>query len=180
MILSDFDWGKPDHWLAAIILDSEGNQVYGKTIDGVALLEGIPHPSTGLNYLDVVEVKKSQETQMYKDDPISIYRFSGIYKKSGNKTFIYEAVIPNYKIFHNLDDWFSANGQKNYIMFKMKFDDQEWLNGTCSAKNIDEARKILKNFYVRTNGWMWRLLGRPNLFRYRNLQEAPKTATNTG
>ncbi|PWA04054.1 hypothetical protein [Flavobacterium psychrotolerans] len=145
-------WRTPEHWIAAIILDSERNQTYGKTKNGYAILERVPKPETGFNYLDIVKVNGPIGNQMYRDDEIEEFLAVEIVKKSELKTYSYEAILPTSRDYFELLEWFVENGQKTEMEFSMNFSEGKWLKGRCSSKSFSEAEKILKSFIKQEKG----------------------------
>ena len=145
-------WRTPEHWIAAIILDSDRNQTYGKIKNGYAILERVPKPETGFNYLDIVKVNGPIGNQMYRDDEINEFLTIEVVKKSELKTYTYEAILPSSKDYFELLEWFMKNGQMTEMEFSMNFKERKWLKGRCSAKSFGEAEKILKSFVKNEKG----------------------------
>jgi len=172
---SDY-WNKPDVWLAAIILNSNRSQVYGKIKNDFAILERVPQVDTEFRYLDIVKVAGPTGTQMYRDDEIDEYNVIEIVQKSKLKTYSYQAILPTSSDYFNLLDWFTKNGRKTEMEFSMNFNEKRWLNGRCSAENIEEAKSILISFIREEKGSFrdkfFRLFDNSLYSRkFRNLQE---------
>ncbi|MFI0426889.1 MAG: hypothetical protein ACH34V_08045 [Flavobacterium sp.] len=145
-------WRNPEKWIAAIILDSERNQTYGKVKNGFAIIERVPKPESGFNYLDIVKVNGPIGKQLYKDDEIEEYEAIEVEQKSDLKTYSYEAILPKSSDYFRLLEWFIENGQKTEMEFSMNFNEKRWLKGYCSSKSIEEADRILKSFVAQESG----------------------------
>jgi len=139
-------WNHPDNWLAAIILDENKEQVYGKVRNGLAILENIPKPETGYSYLDIVTVVSTTGKQMFREDEINEYKATGISKKSNIPTFTYKAILPKSRDYFEILDWFRMHGQITKFPWSPTDNNMEWRKGFCTAKNLDHARSILNDF----------------------------------
>jgi len=139
-------WNKPDKWLIAVILDENGEQVYGKIKNGLAILERIPKPETGYSYLDIVKVIGPTGKQMARDDEIDEYTATKIYKKSNIPTFTFKAIIPKSSDYFRLLDWFEKYNKKAEFPWSPKDNNMEWREGYCTANNLEQAQKILNDF----------------------------------
>lgn len=143
---SNFFWNYPDEYLAAIILDEVNGQVYGEVKKGLALLDGIPNPSTGYSYLDVVKVIGPIGKQMFRDEQIHEYKAVEIYKPSNIPTFTFKAIIPKSNDYFKFLDWFEKNGKKARLQWFPKENNTSWRIGYCTADNLKQATILLNDF----------------------------------
>ena len=142
----DAFWRNPDVYLAAIILNKEREQVYGIIKNDLALLIRIPKPETGFFYKDVVKVTGPTGKQFFRDDEIDEYEVIGLHKASNIPTFTFKAIIPNSNDYFKFLDWFKKYGQKAEFPWSSRDNNREWRKGYCTAKNLEDAERILKEF----------------------------------
>jgi hypothetical protein len=161
----------PESWFSAIILNDNGNQVYGKVKNGLALIESLPDVNTGYHFKDIVKVNITNSKQLYKDDYISEYKVKELYSRSGNFTFQFKAIISNTSEYFDLQQWFVENNQISSLIFKTKYEKNEWNICFCSAKNLAEAHKILTDFQTKVYGkWYDHIVGeKKSNFQFKEL-----------
>lgn len=165
-------WSNPESWFSAIILNDNGNQVYGKVKNNLALIESLPEINTGYHFNDIVRVNSTKSKQLYKDDYISEYKAQELYSSSGNFTFQFKAIISNTSEYFDLQQWFVVNNQISSLIFKTKYEKKESNICFCSAKNLAEANKILTDFRTKVNGkWYEHIIGeKKSNFQFKELQ----------
>lgn len=164
-------WSNPDDWFSAIILNDNGNQVYGRVKNNIALIESLPDIKTGFHFNDVVKVNKTNSQQLYKDDYISEYKVQDLHSPSGNFTFQFKAIITNTSEYFDLQQWFIKNNQISSLVFKTKYEKDDWNVCFCSAINIVQANKILLNFQAKVSGkWYENIFGnKKSNFQFKEL-----------
>jgi hypothetical protein len=165
-------WSNPDSWFSAIILNDYGDQVYGRIKDSLALIESLPNASTGYHFNDVVKVNKTNCQQLYKDDYISEYKALELYCPSDNFTFQFIAIISNTSEYFDLQQWFVENNQISSLVFKTKYEKEEWNICFCSAKNLTHANTMLSDFQTKVVGkWYENIIGnKKSKFNYKELE----------
>lgn len=165
-------WSNPDSWLSVIILNDNGDQVYGRVKNNLALIERLPNSNTGFHFNDVVKVNKTNNQQLYKDDNISVYKAEELYFSSGNLTYQFKAIISNTSEYFDLQRWFTQHNQISSLVFKTKYEKDEWNTCFCSAKNLTQANNMLSDFQAKVVGkWYENIIGkRKSNFQYKELQ----------
>ena len=139
-------FSKPDDWLACI--DLENDKVYGKIKDKQALLEGIPKPSTGFRFNDIVEVSDAIGTTYFRDEQISVYKAIRIIQSSNLPTFSFEAIVPTSNDWFDLSEVFKRQNTHLRFPYQSDYPVKHWEKGYCIASNIKEAESIFEEFIV--------------------------------
>lgn len=165
-------WSNPDSWFSAIILNDRGDQVYGKVKNNLALIESLPLINTGYHFNDIVIVNNTKSKQLYKDDYISEYKTQELYCRSDNFTFQFKAIISNTSEYFDLQQWFVDHNQISSLIFKTKYEKDEWNICFCSAKNIAQANEMLTDFRDKVSGkWYEYIMGnKKSNFQYKEIQ----------
>lgn len=165
-------WLNPDSWFSAIILNDNGDQVYGRVKNNLALIESLPNIKTGFHFKDVVKVISTNGKQLYKDDYISEYKAQELYCHSDNLTFQFKAIISNTSEYFDLQQWFVEHKQISSLIFKTRYEKDDWNICFCSAKNLTEANTMLADFQNKTSGkWYQHIIGnKKSSFQFKELQ----------
>ena len=141
-----FYWKFPDAVLAAIILDQEENQVYGRVKKGYAILESLPLPKTGYQYKDIVKVSKTDKVQFYREDKIQEFKSQKIYRKSNIPTFVFGLKLSEYQDYFQLQEKFREFGHKILIPDFKADKIGKWITSYGSSDNLKQVKEILKKF----------------------------------
>ena len=165
-------WSNPDSWFSAIKLNDNGDQVYGRVKNNLALIESLPNIKTGFYFKDVVKVNITNDRQLYKDDYISEYKTQELYSRSDNLTFQFNAIISNTSEYFDFQQWFVVHNQISSLIFKTKYEKDEWNICFCSAKNLAEANSILADYQTKIFGkWHENIIGnKKSNFQYKELK----------
>lgn len=165
-------WSNPDCWFAAIILNDIGDQVYGRVKNNLALIENLPNANTGYHYRDIIKVNKTNKQQLYKDDYIPEFKVQELFSPSKNLTFQFKAIISNTTEYFDLQQWFVEHNQSSSLIFKTKYEKDDWNICFCLAINLEEANKLLSGFRSKTRRkWFENIIGnKKSNFNFKELQ----------
>jgi|GEM_PF-4578903 len=165
-------WSEPDSWFSAVILNEQRKQAYARVKNNLALIQSLPDAETGIHYQDILEVSGPCGEQLYRDDLISEYKSIKIHQPSDNLTFKFQAIISNSSEYFDLKDWFTKYNQVGELVFKGKYEKEEWLNCYCSAKSVSQVEQILSDFKSWTTGNLFeRLIGdKKSNFRFKEIK----------
>ncbi len=164
-----FYWKFPDVRFAAIILDKDENQVYGRIKNRYALLENLPLPTTGYHYKDIVNVTNTDKVQLYRDDKIQEFKCQKIYKKSNIPTFVFKLKLSKYQDYFKLQETFEELDHKILIPDFKANKIGRWTITYCSSNDLKQAKAILKKFTDSNKNC-----------EVNNIKSAKKTANNNG
>ena len=142
------NWNQPDHFLVALII-TDTEQVHGMVSGSYGLLKGVPHPDTGLCYLDVVVVEGPIGEQKFRDEFIYKFRVNALHQKSIFKTFGFRAQIPNGEMEMELRMMFEQKGLAARIPWTGNKDPYEWKDCFCAASSKWNAKYLLVKFILR-------------------------------
>jgi hypothetical protein len=164
-------WSKPDSYLSAVIFEN-GKRAYARIKNNLALIETLPSHTTGFHFYDVLKVDGPCGKQFYKDEEISEYKVIELYCPSDNYTFQFEAIISNSSEYFRLQEWFAKHNQIASLVFKTKYQKNEWNLCFCSAKHLAQAKTILNEFQTQATGkWYDHIIGeKKSFFQYRELK----------
>ena len=139
-------FSRPDVWLASINLGNDS--VFGKIKDKQALLEGIPEPSTGFRFNDIVEISEPIGTTYFRDEQIPVYKAKSIIHSSNKPTFSFEGIIPTSPDWFDLSEIFKRHNSNMRFPYQNNYPVKHWEKGYCTANNIKEVESIFEEFIV--------------------------------
>jgi hypothetical protein len=170
MEISSTFWSSPEAALVHLSFADSDLGMLGMTRNGLALLHFMPPADTGYHYLDVVTVEGPMGTTQFKDDPVDIYRVTGLYRQSGNNTYRFEIQLASMDEYNELLARFQVAGQCFSLDTNGTFDAGQWLKGICSARYLHEAAAILQGTINGQRTLLQRLMSqRKKPFPYRAL-----------
>lgn len=164
-------WDDPDEHWAVMLFNGDNQGMHAVVKNGLALLKFIPQPETGYHFMDVVTVDGPVEELMFRDDPVNVYRVTGLHQPSGNQTFRFAIRLASNSEYDELLDRFRKINQLYWLDTNgWEFGTGKWISGLCSARNIDEARNIFEGNTGTKTSWPGRLFGKQKKsFDYREL-----------
>jgi hypothetical protein len=143
---TDF-FDKPDYWIAAINIG--GENIWARVKNDLALLRGIPKPSSGFHYNDIIRVNGPIGKTYYRDDEVPLFKPLELVKQSNLITFEFYAIVPSYKDWFDLRDIF--HNEKLYVKFPYLSNnfDLKWHKGWCIVENLDQANSLLEKYKTK-------------------------------
>ena len=140
-------WTNLDKYLVAFQLNDEDDIVNGCIKDNLGLLEGIPKPTTGYHYLDVINFVGPISKRLFKDEEIDMYQATKVFKNSNIPTFSFKATLTNNVGYFDLISLFKKQGQFVQFPWSQDANDSEWRKGYCVANDIEQAKNLLGQFF---------------------------------